>query len=106
MCCLQDAFKTCENCYRIPVFKNPCETVPRYRYLSAVISMLHRIQIGRKKKGNIPLKLQANKAPLLFRDIHGGWAFEWPATSMLEKEANFVDSFRQVHPNVRETPGL
>jgi len=39
------------------------------------------------------------------RSSHGGWVFEWPATKLMA-EAGFRDSFRDVHPNVTEEPGI
>ncbi|KHN81310.1 Uncharacterized protein F14F9.5 [Toxocara canis] len=39
------------------------------------------------------------------KHIHGGWAFEWPATKMLQEEAMMTDSFRKLHPNPLLKPG-
>ncbi|PIO70433.1 hypothetical protein TELCIR_07717 [Teladorsagia circumcincta] len=38
------------------------------------------------------------------RDLHGGWQVEWPATKIME-EMNFIDSFREVYPEVDLEPG-
>ncbi|VDM53823.1 unnamed protein product [Angiostrongylus costaricensis] len=35
---------------------------------------------------------------------HGGWSVEWPATKIMS-DLGFIDSFREVHPNVDADPG-
>lgn len=37
-------------------------------------------------------------------DKHGGWSVKWPATKIME-EMNFIDSFRDLHPDVHSEPG-
>lgn len=39
------------------------------------------------------------------RDIHGGWAFPWPATKILQDRANLTDSFREAYPDEVLHPG-
>lgn len=41
----------------------------------------------------------------LFRHLHGGWVYEWPATAELQGPTGLVDSFREVHPDPLEAPG-
>ncbi|CAI5450460.1 unnamed protein product [Caenorhabditis angaria] len=36
--------------------------------------------------------------------MHGNWKVEWPATKLLE-DAGFLDSYREIYPNVLENPG-
>jgi endonuclease/exonuclease/phosphatase (EEP) superfamily protein YafD len=40
------------------------------------------------------------------KDIHGGWAFEWPATKILQEYANLTDSYREVFPDEVMHPGI
>ncbi|KAI1697643.1 endonuclease/Exonuclease/phosphatase family domain-containing protein [Ditylenchus destructor] len=38
------------------------------------------------------------------KSLHGGWTFEWPATKLLT-DIGMIDSFREIHSDVMETPG-
>lgn len=49
---------------------------------------------------------KSSRMPVEFRQIHGGWVFDWPATKLLMDYANVTDSFRAIHPNVTQTPGM
>jgi hypothetical protein len=37
--------------------------------------------------------------------LHGDWVVPWPVTKMLA-DAGFKDSYRVVHPNVLQDPGI
>ncbi|KHJ97620.1 hypothetical protein OESDEN_02399 [Oesophagostomum dentatum] len=39
-----------------------------------------------------------------YKDRHGDWAVQWPATKAME-DMKFIDSFREVHPDVDLEPG-
>jgi hypothetical protein len=36
---------------------------------------------------------------------HGGWAYKWPATSLLQNGTKLVDTFREIHPDPAKVPG-
>ncbi|EFO18696.1 hypothetical protein LOAG_09798 [Loa loa] len=38
--------------------------------------------------------------------LHGDWKFQWPATHMLQNEAGMKDSYRELHPQVLDNPGI
>ncbi|KAI1705405.1 endonuclease/Exonuclease/phosphatase family domain-containing protein [Ditylenchus destructor] len=38
------------------------------------------------------------------KSLHGGWTFKWPATKLLT-DIGMIDSFREIHSDVTETPG-
>ncbi|VDP16145.1 unnamed protein product [Onchocerca flexuosa] len=38
--------------------------------------------------------------------LHGNWKFQWPATKILQNEAEMKDSYREVHPQVLQNPGI
>ncbi|KAH7691206.1 Protein F14F9.5, partial [Aphelenchoides avenae] len=40
------------------------------------------------------------------KDIHGGWAFPWPATKILQDRTNLTDSFRDAYPDEALHPGI
>ena len=40
------------------------------------------------------------------KEMHGGWVIQWPATYLLQKSTNLVDTFREVYPDPQETPGI
>jgi endonuclease/exonuclease/phosphatase family metal-dependent hydrolase len=39
------------------------------------------------------------------KDLHGGWAFEWPSTKLLMDYAQLTDSYREMYPDERLHPG-
>ncbi|VDM79616.1 unnamed protein product [Strongylus vulgaris] len=38
------------------------------------------------------------------KDKHGNWSVTWPATKMMA-DMKFIDSFREVHPDINAQPG-
>uniref|UniRef100_A0A914E046 Endonuclease/exonuclease/phosphatase domain-containing protein n=1 Tax=Acrobeloides nanus TaxID=290746 RepID=A0A914E046_9BILA len=39
------------------------------------------------------------------KELHGGWAIEWPTSKLLTEQANLTDSYRKIHPDPIKEPG-